>query len=557
MLKELQTLLWLQWKLTKAMFRSSRFSEKLRFLGLLFRILSLAFTFPMFIAMGIGVAVGLILLSPSAAYEAVTIGNTFLFFAWLLLPASTNSQMVERFEMSRLFPHPISFRSLVVGSTAVSMLTMTGFWTIPLLVGEIIGLTYHQPFAFPLIVLGALPTFAVLVLAGRIIDDVFDLVAGDRRLRALALALFSLPFMLCWLGQYVSQYADWEQTPFLQSLEYANGPGEILEMLNLSRVLIWVPVAWPTVGMSSAVRGEWGVALLFLALSIGVVTLMLRVHAGITRRLMQGAALSIGTERVHSHRWRVRLPGPPVFWAVFRKDWLYLLRSPIPRRLIFSSIIMTAAMAFPMIRGFGEGDLPLEIQRLIPVLVGASAITMAGMAINMGLTANYFGAIDREGFATLALSSLNRSYLLLSANLATLLYAGVQFAAISLVLAIFTGTWALLPVGLCLGLCLQIGSTPAYNLAAIIGPYRAQLKYSRGARQRGNAWGMLAWVVSAPPVLALILLPYIYWRPGLFATILAAIVYSVGLYATTLKPLAKLLQRREHAILEAVTAQEE
>jgi hypothetical protein len=179
------------------------------------------------------------------------------------------------------------------------------------------------------------------------------------------------------------------------------------------------------------------------------------------------------------------------------------------------------------------------------------------MAINMGLTANYFGAIDREGFATLALSSLNRSYLLLSANLAILLYAGVQFAAISLVLAIFTGRWALLPVGLCLGLCLQIGSTPAYNLAAIIGPYRAQLKYSRGARRRGNAWGMLAWVVSAPPVLALILLPYIYWRPGLFATMLAAIVYSVGLYATTLKPLAKLFQRREHAILEAVTAQEE
>jgi hypothetical protein len=67
---------------------------------------------------------------------------------------------------------------------------------------------------------------------------------------------------------------------------------------------------------------------------------------------------------------------------------------------------------------------------------------------------------------------------------------------------------------------------------------------------------MLAWIVSAPPVLALILLPYIFWKPGLVITIPAAIVYSVGLYALTLKPLAKLLQRREHAILEAVTAQE-
>jgi hypothetical protein len=563
MCTELKTFLWLQWKLTRAMFRSRRVSEKLRFLGLIFRLLSLLFTFPMFIAMGIGVAVGLILLSSRAAYEIVMIGNTLLFFIWLLLPASANSQMVERFEMARLFPHPISFRSLVVGSMAVSTLTMTGFWTIPLLAGEIIGLTYHQPLAFPLIALGALPTFAVLVLAGRIMDDVFDLVAGDRRLRALALTLFTLPFMFCWLIQYVFQYTDWEQNPFLQSLEAVSGPSEALEMLNLSRLLIWIPVAWPTAGMSSAVSAdaqhpqEWGLAFLFLALSIAVVALLLRVHASITRRLMQGAALSIGAERVRSRGWRVRLPGPPAFWALFRKDWLYLRRSPMPRRLIFSSIMMTAGMLVPMIRGFGDSDLSLTVQRLIPTLVGVFVLTMTGMAINMGLTANYFGTIDREGFVTLALSPLKRWYVLLSANLAALLYAGAQFAVISLVIAIITGTWVLLPLGIYLGLCLQIGSTPAYNLAAIIGPYRTQLKYSRGTRQRGNMWGMLAWVVSAPPVLALILLPYIFWKPALAITIPAAIIYSVGLYALTLKPLAKLFQRREHAILEAVTTQEE
>jgi hypothetical protein len=554
---ELKTLLWLQWKLTRAMFRNRRLSERLRVLGLILRVLSLLFTFPFFIIMGVGVAVGLILLSPRAAYEAVMIGNTGLFFIWLLLPASANSQLVERFEMARLFPHPISFRSLVVGSTAVSMLTMTGFWTVPLLVGEIVGLTYHQPLAFPLILLGALPAFALLVLTGRIMDDVFDLVAGDRRLRALALTLFSLPFMFCWLGQYIFQYAGLEQAGFLKPLESASGPSQALELLDVSRFLIWVPVAWPTAGMSSAVRGQWGPALLFLVLSIVVAALLLRVHASITRRLMQGAALSIGAERVRSHGWRVRLPGPPAFWAVFHKDWLYLLRSPIPRRLIFSSIIMTAAMALPMMRGFGESDAPLAIQRLIPLLVGAFVLTMTGMAINMGLTANYFGAIDREGFVTLVLSPLKRWYVLLSANLAALLYAGVQFAVIALVIAIITGVWAMLPLGICLGLCLQIGSTPAYNLAAIIGPYRAQLKYSRGTRQRGNMWGMLAWVVSAPPVLALILLPYVFWKPALVVTIPAAIVYSVGLYALTLKPLAKLFQRREHAILEAVIAQEE
>jgi hypothetical protein len=126
---------------------------------------------------------------------------------------------------------------------------------------------------------------------------------------------------------------------------------------------------------------------------------------------------------------------------------------------------------------------------------------------------------------------------------------------LSLGIALLSNLWIVLPLGLYLGLCLQIGGAPAYNLAAIIGPYRAQLKFS-GGRQRGNLWGLVAWLVSAPPVLALIGLPYIFWKPGLAFTLPLGAIYSLALYALTLKPLARLLQRREHAILEAVSAEE-
>ena len=54
----------------------------------------------------------------------------------------------------------------------------------------------------------------------------------------------------------------------------------------------------------------------------------------------------------------------------------------------------------------------------------------------------------------------------------------------------------------------------------------------------------------------MIVLSYIFWRPGLILTLPLGVVYSLGLYVLTLKPLARLLQRREHAILEAVTAEE-
>ena len=565
MWSELRTLFWLQWKLTRAIFRSRRSSDRLRILVLLYRVVSFLFTLPMFLLMGCGLAVGLILLTPRAAYEVVVMVNIFMFLIWLALPASYSSQMIERFEMSRLFPYPISFRSIVVGSTLMALLTLAGLWTVPIILGEVLGLAWHQPLALPLILLGALPTFALLVLSGRVIDDFFDLVAGDRRLRALVLAVLSLPFMLCWLGQYAVQFATDSYTslpqiiqgPFVDDLAQlgeASDPAEFLEILRPSRLVTWLPPGWTTAGMGLAVWGEWGQALLFLVLSMAFVALLLWMHAGITRRLMAGAALSVGVERVRSRRVGLRLPGPPAFRALFRKDWIYLWRSPMPRRLIFSSLIMVVAMALPM-RGMAQSSTPAVLGEALPLIASAFVITMASMAVNLGMTANYFGTIDREGFVTLALSVSDRRLVLLSANMAVLLYTGLQWLVVTLVIALLTKSWVVLPLGLYLGLCLQLGSTPAYNLAAIIGPYRAQLKF-RGGRQRGNMWGMLAWLISAPPVLAMIVLPYVFWKPGLLLTLPLGVLYSLGLYGFTLKPLARLLERREYDILVAVTAQE-
>ncbi len=50
-------------------------------------------------------------------------------------------------------------------------------------------------------------------------------------------------------------------------------------------------------------------------------------------------------------------------------------------------------------------------------------------------------------------------------------------------------------------------------------------------------------------------LPYLFWKPALLFTLPVCILYSVGLYALTLKPLARLLQMRFHAILAAVATE--
>jgi hypothetical protein len=223
----------------------------------------------------------------------------------------------------------------------------------------------------------------------------------------------------------------------------------------------------------------------------------------------------------------------------------------MPRRLLFSSLILVLAMLVPM-RNMAGDARDTVIGQAMPLISFAFICTMAGMAINMGLTANYFGTIDREGFATLSLTASDRRHTFVAANLIALLYAGVQYLAMALTMALVTRNWAVLPLGVFLGLCLQIGGSPAYNLASVIGPYRAQLMFSSGARQRGNLWGILAWLVTAPPILALVVLPYIFWKPGLGITLPIAAAGTIGFYLLTLKPLARLLQRREHAILAAI-----
>jgi hypothetical protein len=558
---EIATLFWLQYKLTRSIFRSRRLSDRLYVWRLVGRFVSFLFSIPFFVLMGGALAVGLILLSPRAAYELAMVTNVGLFFIWLLLPASYSSQMVERFDLSRLFVYPVRFRSMVVGSTLISLLTMTGLWTALLLLGEIVGLAWHQPLALPLILLGAVPTFALLVLTGRIMEDLFDLIAADRRLRALVLTLLSLPFMLCWAGQYAFQFATdhFRRLPQfsqvfileqLESLEQADSPSAFIEVLGLSRLLIWLPPGWATAGMGAALVGKWTRALLFMGLSTTFVALMLWFHAGIVRRLMHGAALRIGVERVRSRTLHLRLPGPSTFWALFHKDWLYLRRSPLPRRTTLSAVLSVLGTVFALSSG-----PPRRLADTIPLATAAFAITLTSLVVNMNLAANYFGAVDREGFAALALSAVDRRQILLSANLAALLFVGMLYLPLTLAIALVSRFWPVLPLGLFLGLCMQIGSSPAYNLAAIIGPYRTQLRFS-GGRQRGNLWGMLAWFVSVLPVLALTTLPYLFWKPGLILTLPLSALYSVGLYALTLKPLAQLLQRREYTILAAITVQE-
>ncbi len=559
LLAELKTLFWLQSKLTLAMFRSRRAADWFWLARLGLTLLQLVFTFPLFWLVGIGVAVGLALLSSRAAFEAVVIGNTLMTFLWLVAPTMYNSQLTERFEMSRLFPHPISLRGIVIGSTLMATLNMTGLWTLPILAGEVIGLAWHRPAAAPLIALGALPAFGFFALAGRLMEDFFDLVAGDRRLRALVLFILSAPFMFMWLGQYYLQYIshNFERLPsfidpaFAVQLQQVRGPSELLEVLHLSRFLLWLPPGWVSAGMGMIVADSWGKGLLFLMLMFVTVGGLLGLHAGVTRRLMEGAALTVGVERVHTHGLGFVLPGPTAFWALVAKDWRYLWRSPLPRRMLFAALLFPIAMLFP-VSNLQADKMAAQVSAGVSVFISLLIVFTLNMMLNMALTGNYFGAIDREGFGTLASSVSDWRHVLLASNLVILLFVGSLSILAVTIITFIAGGMAAWPLLAYTALALQVSTTPVYTLAAIWGPYRMELKYGMQNRQ-GNMWGLLAWLLGTPPVGLLVLLPYFLWKPGLWLTIPLSALYGGGLYWLTLKPLATLLQSRQHIILERVT----
>lgn len=562
MVAEVKHLLWLQWRLTLSMFRSRRLHVWARLGRILLMLLLLVSVLPLFMAMGAGLGLSLTKLSPQAGLELLLIVNTGLLFFWLLLPATYNSQLIERFELSRLFVLPIRFRSLVVGSTLVSLLGFAGIWTVPVLAGEMVGLAWKTPWTLPLVLLGAVPTFATLVLTGRLMDDVLDLVSSDRRLRGLLLFLMSAPFILLLFGNYYIQYLTQEpgrfeallrslgsDLPPLETLGFGQAVDLVLVNLRLSRYLLWLPTGWATAGMALAATGRWLEGLGFLLLSTAFSLGLLWAHGALTRRLMQGTAVRIGTERVQTRRWEVGLPGPPAFWALFRKDWSYLRRSPTTLRALVSTPII--AVAFGV--GLWQMATVLPEESVFRQAVPFLAATLVLVSANLGtsnLIGNYFGAIDREGFVSLALTPVDRRYVLLSANLLALIFTLAQSLVLLALVVAFTGAWVILPWGLFFALCLHFATAPPYTLASILVPYRAPLQAWGG--KGGNMGTFLAWMAGTPIPMALFLLPYFFWKPAQIITLPLAAAYGLGLFALTLGPLARLIDRRSHQISEAI-----
>ena len=91
-----------------------------------------------------------------------------------------------------------------------------------------------------------------------------------------------------------------------------------------------------------------------------------------------------------------------------------------------------------------------------------------------------------------------------------------------------------LPLGVAAGLMVQAGGSPAYLLASIMGPYRAQWKMG-GQNQSGGLWSLLAWLLTLPLAVVFVVLPYALYRPALWATLPLGVLLSGAAFAFTVR----------------------
>jgi len=559
---DLRNLFWLQWRLTLGSFRSRRARHRLRAVAQVLQAARYVFTFPVFAALGVAAAVGLALLSTEAAFAAAVAINLGLAFLWLLSPLFEESRVIERFDLTRLVQYPLSAHTLALGSASASAISLIGLATVPIMLGQWVGLALHNLLGLPLIGIGAACSLSMLVLVGRVVSDLFDVATHSRRWRGVLVTLLSLPLIGLWLvqaflpalGQQVLHKIV--AADRLAALSEAEGPSAFLEALRLVRLAGLIPVSWPAVVMGRAAQGAWPDALLFALLSMGAIGALYFAHLALTQRIMRGELLRARASRVRSATWDTPLPLPHDLATLLRKDWLYLWRSPFTRRFLIITPVMSLLMAF-LFLGVLQAEQGLGAEGMREGLVLAFGLgwpAFVGMILNVSLTANYFGAADREGLGTLLNSGVDRRYVLLSAALVSGALT-VTLSLVPLAASVPLGLpWTVVPFGLCAGVCMQLVGTPALLLASIVGPYRAEWRIASQAS--GNLWGLVAWLASIIPIATLVIPAWLLARPALWVVMPTALVLGAAATALSLKPLARLFLRREHDVLEAVTREE-
>jgi hypothetical protein len=196
------------------------------------------------------------------------------------------------------------------------------------------------------------------------------------------------------------------------------------------------------------------------------------------------------------------------------------------------------------------------IPTLIPAL-GLGVFLSYLLAMNPGH--NQLAILDHRGLGALLMAPVPRLYILAAHNTVLVLVSLAATCLVSLLFAVASREALALPAGLAGALLTGLPFVGLGNLTSVFLPYKVDLERGRAAANEARA-PLLAVLpltfglpLVAAPAIALIVVPWLLYRPALVVTGPLALAYSLGIYLVMLKIAARGLARREETVLQAVT----
>ncbi len=597
--EQFRAILWLRWRLSRnQLSRSGSFGAV---------IAALAVAMLVLLAVGAGAGatlIGVFALKSASATDLMFVWDGVIFFVLLfsLIAVLTELQRSESVDLTRLLHLPIGLKQVFVFNYLASLVSLGTVLALAIMLGLAAGLIISQGPQF-LLALPLVAGFLFMVTAWIycLRGWLLSLMVNPRRRRAIimwitlgVILIGQSPQLIHFVvprkskrdraAQQTTQQAA-EQKPDSQSATNA-APGiqdahamakaaqdekKARAMSVATRVNQWVPVLWPANGARGLAAGEmlpalWGSAGMFalgwLGLSRAYRATLRFYRADERMKPAKVAPAPSGAAKPARNLIEKRLP-----WladdtaALALAQFRSMTRAPEVRMMLAMGLFM--AIFLPAMI-FWRGGNTMNLPEAARPFTATGTVVMVLFTL-LQLVCNQFGC-DRDGFRGLVLLPTPRDRVLLGKNVAMLPLAAViamlPIAAVSVV--------AKLSPVVVLATVLQFAAAflmycTIGNLASILLPYRiaaGSLKPTKQAWQTSLgvmmvhlSFPLVIWPVLIPPALGLALERFAGWPAGpvnFLAALLLAGLFGT-LYGLTLRPLGRLLGRRETRILQAVT----
>jgi ABC-2 type transport system permease protein len=578
---QLGTVLWLRWRLSRNQW--TRGGSVNAVVAVIIVIAGLGFAVAGGVAGVIGGAVGLAQGSPSVlllVWDGIV--GVFLFVWMLGLVAEI--QRSETIDLGRLLHLPVSLKHIFLVNYVASHLTLSLVLFLPGMLGLCAGLTWSKGWSMILLYPLAL-SFVFMVTAWTycLRGWLIALMVNQRRRRAVIAGVTMAAVLLSQLPNLYFNVVGQRgrgQPRVNQSVrpaDVSSAPQSPDGKPALPPAFLtaheYIPPMWVGNGaMALATGNAWpAIGGSLGAFVIGALGLMRAYRStvrfyqgGQTRKVARPPPATRAAETGRRQFLERELPGVPeeaaaLALAFFRS----LVRAPEVKMMLAGNVIMPLVFAAVFFsRGMGTpGD------KVRPFLAtGAVAFTFLSM---VQLMFNQFG-FDREGFRALVLLPAHRRHILLAKNL-SLLPIGCGMGLIFLALvaaALRVPLLAVLAAGCHLASTFLLLSIVG-NFVSVVAPYRIAAGSLKPTKAPAKTMALIfvshlmfpiaMAPIFIPPALGL-LSESLSWLPAGPVNLLLSLLWLavvVFLYRMSLKSFGNLLQRREQAILQAVTQEVE